>query len=216
MREMVKIENAVKIYKETKALNNVSVVFEKGKIHGIIGRNGSGKTVLLRSICGLTKLTSGKIVVNGKELGKDVDIPEKIGAIIEYPGFIPELSGYANLKYLAEINGSIGKDRIMEVMKLVGLENVGKKRVSKYSLGMKQRLGIAQAIMEYPELLILDEPTNGLDKDGVREFRELMLKLKEEGKTIIIASHNSEDINYLCENIIELDKGKIETNGGML
>ncbi|MBE5938402.1 MAG: ATP-binding cassette domain-containing protein [Lachnospiraceae bacterium] len=215
MNEIIKVKNAVKIYKETKALDDISVNFERGKIHGIIGRNGSGKTVLLRCICGLSKLTSGSIIVDGKELGRDIDIPENIGAIIEYPGFIPEMSGYKNLKYLADIKGVIDKKRILDVLKIVGLENVGKKRVGKYSLGMRQRLGIAQAIMESPEILILDEPTNGLDKNGVKEFRELMIKLKEEGKTIIIASHNSEDINFLCEDIIELDKGRIESGGNV-
>ncbi len=212
MEEIIKVENAVKVYKETRALNGVSVTFEKGKIHGIIGRNGSGKTVLLRSICGLTKLTSGVVYVRGEQIGKDVDIPTKIGAIIEYPGFIPELSGYGNLKYLADINGVVKKEKIIETLRLVGLEEASGKKVGKYSLGMKQRLGIAQAIMEDPEILILDEPTNGLDKDGVKEFRKLMLKLKDEGRTIVIASHNAEDIGYLCEHIIELDKGEVVEN----
>ncbi len=212
MEEIIKITNAVKVYKETRALDGISVTFEKGKIHGIIGRNGSGKTVLLRSICGLTKLTSGEICVRNKIIGQDIDIPDRIGAIIENPGFIPELNGYENLKYLADINGIVKKEKILDILKLVGLENAGRKKVGKYSLGMKQRLGIAQAIMEEPDILILDEPTNGLDKDGVRGFRELMMKLKSDGSTIIIASHNAEDINYLCEKTVELDKGRLVEN----
>ncbi|MBE5940711.1 MAG: ABC transporter ATP-binding protein [Lachnospiraceae bacterium] len=209
MECMIEIINATKKYKETVALDEVSLVFEKNKIHGIIGRNGSGKTVLLRAICGLTKLSTGTIKVAGKVLGKDCDMPGNIGAIIETPGFIPEFSGYENLKFLASIDKKIQKEDIVRVLELVGLNPKSKKRVSKYSLGMKQRLGIATAIMEKPELLILDEPTNGLDKQGVVEFRELMLKLKDEGATIIIASHNSEDIKCLCDTVVELDRGKV-------
>lgn len=206
---IINVEQAVKEFRETTALNDVSIAFERNKIHGLIGRNGSGKTVLLKCICGLMKLTSGTIQINGKIVGKDIQIPDNIGIIIEAPGFYPNFSGYENLKYLASIKGKIGKEEIREAITRVGLNPDMKKWVGKYSLGMRQRLGIAQAIMENPEILILDEPTNGLDKKGVEEFRELMKSFKEEGKTILLASHNSEDIGLLCDTVHELDGGTL-------
>lgn len=207
MEMMVEVEHAVKKFKDTCALNDVSISFEKNQIHGLIGRNGSGKTVLLKCICGLMNLSSGSIRLKGKEIGSEMQIPDDIGMIIEAPGFYPNFSGYENLKYLAEIKHRIGKEEIKNAMIRVGLNPDMKKWVGKYSLGMKQRLGIAQAIMENPELLILDEPTNGLDHKGVEEFRELMKSFKEEGKTIILASHNAEDIRQLCDTVHELDAG---------
>ncbi|MBP3338640.1 MAG: ABC transporter ATP-binding protein [Lachnospiraceae bacterium] len=206
---IIEVVNAVKKYKETIAVNDVSLNFERNKITGIIGRNGSGKTVLLKCICGLTKLSSGKIMVDGKIIGRDIETPKSIGVIIETPGFIQEFSGLKNLEILYMMNNKKDKEKLKEVMRTVGLNPDDKKRVSKYSLGMKQRLGIAQAIMENPDILILDEPTNALDKHGVDEFRQLLLKLKGEGKTIIIASHNSADIELLCDTVYELDGGKI-------
>ena len=206
---IIEVVNAVKKYKETIAVNDVSLKFERNKITGIIGRNGSGKTVLLKCICGLTKLSSGKIMVDGKIIGRDIETPKSIGVIIETPGFIQEFSGLKNLEILYMMNNKKDKEKLKEVMRNVGLNPDDKKRVSKYSLGMKQRLGIAQAIMENPDILILDEPTNALDKHGVDEFRQLLLKLKGEGKTIIIASHNSADIELLCDTVYELDGGKI-------
>lgn len=176
------IEDVVKKFKDTMVLNHVSISFEKGKIHGIIGRNGSGKTVLFKSICGFILLTSGKIIVNGQIIGKDIDIPKNIGAIIEAPGFLPGYSGYSNLKFLAMINRKISDKQIKETMIRVGLEPDSKKWVSKYSLGMRQRLGIAQAIMENPDILILDEPMNGLDNEGVEDIRNLLLNLKKKAK----------------------------------
>ncbi len=209
MGTIIEVNQAVKRYRETTALDGVTLSFEKNKIHGIIGRNGSGKTVLFKCITGLTHLSSGSIKVMDKVIGKDVQIPKNIGAIIETPGFINEFSGIKNLLFLASINRKIKKEQVEEAMRFVGLDPKSKKRVSKYSLGMRQRLGIAQAVMENPEILILDEPTNGLDKKGVEEFREYMLKLKGEGKTILIASHNAEDIRYLCDTVCELDQGKL-------
>ncbi|QNK42254.1 ATP-binding cassette domain-containing protein [Caproicibacter fermentans] len=205
------IEDVVKKFKDTMVLNHVSISFEKGKIHGIIGRNGSGKTVLFKSICGFILLTSGKIIVNGQIIGKDIDIPKNIGAIIEAPGFLPGYSGYSNLKFLAMINRKISDKQIKETMIRVGLEPDSKKWVSKYSLGMRQRLGIAQAIMENPDILILDEPMNGLDNEGVEDIRNLLLNLKKEGKTILIASHSSEDIDILCDTVHEMDGGSVQT-----
>lgn len=206
---IIEIENAVKKFHETTAVDNVNLSFEKGKIYGIIGRNGSGKTVLFKCICGLSHLTSGSITINGKKAGKGGNFSENIGIIIEHPGFLPNFSGYENLKMLACYRNQIGKKEIQKVMEQVGLDSVSKKQVGKYSLGMKQRLGIAQAIMEKPEILVLDEPMNGLDNRGVEEIRAILLKLKETGTTILLASHNREDIEVLCDEVFEMDRGKV-------
>ncbi len=207
MDNAITIENVVKRFKDATVLNKISVNFEQGKVHGLIGRNGSGKTMLMKCICGIVPLTSGKISVNGKAIGKDVDIPENVGVIIETPGFLPNYSAYSNLKFLAAIKGKIGKTEIKNAIKSVGLNPDDKKHVGKFSLGMRQRLGLAQAIMEDPDLLILDEPMNGLDKDGVKDMRQYLLDLKAQGKTILIASHSSEDIDVLCDTVCEMDKG---------
>lgn len=209
MENIISVKDVTKKFKEATALNHVSAEFEKGKIHGIIGRNGSGKTVLFKCICGLMYPSSGEIWVDGKHIGKDVDMPANVGAIIEAPGFLPTYSGYKNLSFLANINNKIGKKEIIAALETVGLGKTGKKHVGKYSLGMRQRLGIAQAIMEKPGILIFDEPMNGLDKEGVIEIRELLLKLKKEGVTILVASHNREDIDVLCDTVHEMEKGML-------
>jgi len=205
----IKVEGVTKSFKKATVLEDITIDFERGKIHGLVGRNGSGKTMLLKCICGFVIPTSGSIMVNGKIIGKDIDIPDNVGLIIETPGFLPNYDGFHNLKFLAMIRNKITDEKIKETMKRVGLGDVGKKHVGKYSLGMRQRLGIAQAIMEEPDILILDEPMNGLDNNGVEEMRELFLNLKEEGKTILLASHSKEDINLLCDKVYELDHGKI-------
>lgn len=207
MEKIIDVQNLNLTLGKNVILRNVNISFEKGKIHGIIGRNGSGKTMLMKCICGFIKQTSGKITVDGKQVGKDVDFPKNIGIIIETPGFIPYYSGYKNLRLLADLNKKIGKEEIRTTMEKVGLDPDLKRHVKKYSLGMRQRLGLAQAIMENPDLLILDEPMNGLDKDGVADMRKYLLELKEQGKTILIASHNSEDIEILCDTVCEMDKG---------
>lgn len=215
MKEYIIIENVSKSFQGVKVINNVNVSFEKGKIHGIIGRNGSGKTVLIKMMCGFVKADTGTITINNKIIGEDIDFPENVGVIIETPGFLPHLSGYKNLSYLASLQGKIGKEEIKEAIKSVGLNPDDKKKVGKYSLGMRQRLGLAQAIMEDPELLILDEPMNALDKNGVKDVRNLLSKLKSNGKTIIIISHNADDIEVLCDTVYEMDEGclkKIKTN----
>ena len=175
----------------------------------MIGRNGSGKTVLFKCICGFLRVDDGAVFVDEKQIGKEIEAPESIGAIIETPGFLPGYSARQNLQFLAGIRRKIGKKEIDEAIRKVGLDPEAKKHVGKYSLGMRQRLGIAQAIMEEPSLLILDEPMNGLDNQGVQEMRQLFLKLKEEGKTILLASHNREDIAALCDTTVEIDRGKI-------
>ena len=207
MEPMIVLENVVKKFKDYTALRGISISFEKGKIHGIVGRNGSGKTVMMKCICGLMHPDSGKITVNGKMIGKEVDIANDIGAIIEAPGFLPNYSGYRNLKFLADIKRVIGKQEIYAAMKTVGLDPDNGKHVGKYSLGMRQRLGLAQAIMENPSILILDEPMNGLDRKGVEEMRDLLVSFREQGKTVLLASHNREDIDILCDTVQEMEDG---------
>lgn len=207
METCIEVQNVVKRFRDQVVLKNVSISFEKGQIHGIVGRNGSGKTVLFKCICCLMHPEEGVILVNGKRVGRDVDMPEDIGAIIEAPGFLPNYSGYKNLRFLANIRRKIGKEEILNVLKTVGLDPESRKHVGKYSLGMRQRLGIAQAIMEDPEILILDEPMNGLDNAGVQDIRALLLELKAQGKTILLASHNHEDIAALCDTVHEMDGG---------
>ena len=210
METCIEVQNVVKRFRDQVVLKNVSISFEKGQIHSIVGRNGSGKTVLFKCICGLMHPEEGVILVNGKRVGRDVDMPEDIGAIIEAPGFLPNYSGYKNLRFLANIRRKIGKEEIVNVLKTVGLDPESRKHVGKYSLGMRQRLGIAQAIMEDPEILILDEPMNGLDNAGVQDIRALLLELKAQGKTILLASHNHEDIAALCDTVHEMDGGVLE------
>lgn len=207
--DAIAIKNLTKKFKEVIVLDNVNISFEKGKVHGLIGRNGSGKTMLMKCICGIVPYKIGEIRVNDKVIGKDVDIPANVGVIIETPGFLPNYSGFNNLKFLAKIKNKIGVNEIRNAISSVGLNPDDKKHVGKYSLGMRQRLGLAQAIMEDPELLILDEPMNGLDKDGVKDMRQYLLDLKEQGKTILIASHSAEDIDVLCDTVCEMDKGTL-------
>ena len=204
----IQVNDIVLRFKKDILLDHVSFQCEHGKIHGIVGRNGSGKTLLMKCICGFIRPNEGHIYVRDKEIGKDIDFTPDTGIIIETPGFIPYYSGYRNLKVLAAINNRISRKDIENAMYQVGLDPTMKKRVATYSLGMRQRLGIAQAIMEDPSLIILDEPFNGLDKHGVEEMREYFLSLKKKGKTILLTSHNTEDIEYLCDTVVEMDHGK--------
>lgn len=201
---MIQIENLSKEFKNEMVLQDVNLSMTEGKIYGLIGHNGSGKTVLMKCICGLLQPTQGTVTVNGKVIGKDVDFPESIGIMIETPGFIPYQSGKSNLKNLALIRNQIGNKEIEAVMRQVDLDPNSHKHVSKYSLGMRQRLGIAQAIMEQPDILILDEPFNGLDQQGISEMRELFLNLKKDGRIILLASHMKEDVELLCDEIYEI------------
>ena len=206
---MIDVKEVSLTLQKNQILKNINVHFEQGKIHGLIGRNGSGKTMLMKCICGFVKPTKGTVIVDGKRIGKDCDFPENTGIIIETPGFIQYYSGLKNLKLLADLKGKITADNIKNSMRQVGLDPDLKRPVRKYSLGMRQRLGLAQAIMEDPDLLILDEPMNGLDKDGVKDMRQYLLDLKEKGKTILIASHSAEDIDVLCDTVCEMDKGNL-------
>ena len=204
---VIRVEGVYKRFGTDTVLKDVSRSFERGRIHGIVGNNGSGKTVLMKCICGFLIPTEGEVIVNGKRVGKDVDFPPGLGLIIETPGFLPNMTGVKNLEILASLNKKIGLEQIAAAIRRVGLDPLMKKPVGKYSLGMRQRLGIAQAIMEDPALLILDEPLNGLDKHGVREMRQLIKGLKEQGKTILLASHNQGDIDELCDTVCEMDAG---------
>ena len=209
MDNIIVIENLHKSFGKTEILHGINKTFERSKIHGLVGNNGSGKTVLMKCICGFLIPDSGKVTVNGKVIGKDTDFPQNTGIIIETPGFLPSVSGYENLRLLASLRHVIGKEVIYETMKTVGLDPESRKHVSEYSLGMRQRLGIAQAIMESPELLILDEPFNGLDRNGVEEIRTLLLKLCADGITILLSDHNNENIQTLCNTVSMMDAGVI-------
>lgn len=190
-------------------LKKVSLRLEKGKIHGIIGRNGSGKTVLMKCICGFLQPTMGAVKVFGKMIGSDCDFAPDTGMLIETPGFLSHETGMNNLEWLAKLGKGTSKERISDLIRIVGLDPAMKKKVGQYSLGMRQRLGIAQALLDDPSLLILDEPMNGLDKTGVKDIRTLLLSLKEQGKTILLASHFAQDIDELCDTVYEMDQGTI-------
>ncbi|WP_434310578.1 ATP-binding cassette domain-containing protein [Hominifimenecus sp. rT4P-3] len=207
MRTVIQIENLSKSFGEDLVLKKINREFEEGKIHGIVGNNGSGKTVMMKCICGFLKPSEGRVFVNFQQVGKDVDFPKDVGIIIETPGFLPNLSGQKNLELLASLQKKIHRGVIRDTIRRVGLDPDSKKPVSKYSLGMRQRLGIAQAIMEDPSILILDEPFNGLDKNGVAQMRELIKGLRGQGKTILLASHNQMDIDELCDTVCEMDAG---------
>lgn len=194
--EGIIVNHITKSFKEETVLKDVVLSVPKGKICGIIGRNGSGKTVLFKCICGLLQVDKGDIQVDHRQ----------IGAIIEEPGFLGQYSGRKNLELLASISGK-KISNYQKILKMVGLLEAGDKKVRKYSMGMKQRLGIAQAIMEDQNIIILDEPMNGLDNAGVEEMRKLFLNLREQGKTILLASHNRDDIEILCDVVYEMDHG---------
>lgn len=204
----IEVKSVTKRFKDKTIINNISISLEAGKIHGLIGRNGSGKTVLMKMIIGFLKPDSGEIRVFGDLIGKDVDFAKNVGAIIETPGFLPFETGFSNLKYLASIRGKISDIEIRQAISSVGLDPNDKKHVGKYSLGMRQRLGLAQAIMENPDLLILDEPMNGLDKDGVLEMRQYLLGLKEQvdDDPVPVTDNPSEEVPDVAEKVNPLPK----------
>lgn len=206
---MIRVEHLSKTYGEETVLKDIDVLFEKGTIYGLVGANGCGKTTLMRCICGFTRPTSGMVYVNGKRIGKDVDFAPSTGIIIEAPGFLPHYSGLRNLQILAGISGEASKERAMEVMRLVDLNPDDKKPVGKYSLGMRQRLGLAQAMMENPDILMLDEPFNGLDKNGMQDIRQLLQRLKKQGKLIILVSHYAQEIEDNCDIVWEIAHGRL-------
>ena len=206
---MIKIENYTQKIKKDIILNDINLHLKENKIYGFVGRNGSGKSILFKGICGLLNISNGKIIIKGKEIGKDIDFYDNLGAVLDGAGFLPNLSSFDNLKLLASIRNKISDSDIKSALNKVGLDTNDKKKYKKYSLGMKQKLALAQAIMENPELLILDEPFNGLDSYMVKDIREMLIDYKKEGKTILISSHIKEDIDILCDEVYELDRGNI-------
>ena len=209
MSEII-IENLSKTIKNNKILDNVNLTFESGHVYGLVGRNGSGKTMLLRAICGLIFPDSGKVIIDGKQLHKDISFPESCGIIIENTDLLPNFSAFDNLKMLSEIKNTANDNMIKSAIKSVGLDPDSKKKVKTFSLGMKQRLSIAQALFEDPDILLLDEPTNALDEDGVNYVRRILLEQKKKNKLIIIASHNKEDISLLSDTVISVSNGRFQ------
>lgn len=197
------------VIKRNTVIDQISLRLESGNVTGIKGVNGSGKTMLMRLIAGLIKPTAGEVVIDGQQLWKDISFPKSIGLLIENPAFLDSYSGFDNLKILASINDVIGDDRIKEVLSAVGLETAGRKKYKAYSLGMKQRLGIAAAIMESPDLILLDEPTNALDSDGVEMVKEIVRREKERGALVIVACHDETVINEMADDIIYLSDGVV-------
>lgn len=206
----ISLKNVSKSYKGTTIFNSVNLEIEKGKIYGIVGPNGSGKSVLFKIICGFIFPDSGEVSVKGEDIGKSKRFPENTGIIIDRPGYIANKTGYENLRELALINNEISDAQIKSSMEIVGLKPSLTEKVKNYSLGMKQKLAIAQAIMEKQQLLILDEPFNALDVDSVKNIRELLLKYKNEGRTILITSHNNEDIDILCDHVYRINRENLE------
>ena len=204
---MILLENICVNLSRRAILKDVSAQFDDGHIHGIIGNNGSGKSVMFKTICGFIRPARGRVTLDGVDYAAMHKFPPHMGLLIESPGMLPECSGYENLMRLASIRGVITRKDVCNAIATVGLDPSDRRTVSKYSLGMKQRLGIAQAIMENPDILLLDEPMNGLDNAGVREMRELFKSLRAQGKTILLASHNPLDIEELCDTVCEMDGG---------
>ena len=204
---VIRVEHACKSFKKQQVLKDVSLSCNPGEICGIVGHNGSGKTVLFKCICGLLYLDSGSIYIRDKKMHKEIDMLNEAGVIIEEPAFLGNSSGYKNLDYLYQLRHKKNKEHLYNILEKVGLDPKSKKKVKNYSMGMRQRLAIAQAIMEDQNILILDEPMNGLDKNGVADMRKLFLELKEMGKAIVLASHNKEDIDVLCDSVYEMEMG---------
>ena len=203
------LKNVTKKFGENVILKNVNLKFESGKIYGFIGRNGSGKSVLLKLICGFYTVTSGEILLDGMNYIEKNSFPEDTRALIEKPNFIPDLTGFENLKLLASIQNKINDDQIKRAMEEVNIPISSDKKYSKYSLGTKQKLGIAQVLMEDPKIIILDEPFNGIENETVKKLRKVLLKEKKKGKIIILATHIKEDIDELADVVYEVDNGII-------
>lgn len=206
----IRLEDASRTMGNEKVIDNVNITFESGHIYGLQGKNGSGKTMLMRAICGLIHLDQGEIWLDDKLLGKDMEFPESVGALLENTGFMENDTAMRNLKILAEIKNTIGEEDIKNTMEALGLEPYSKKKVKKYSLGMKQKLGIIAAVMEHPKLIILDEPTNALDTQSIEKLNVLLQKeMKEYQPIIIIASHDREELSILCDTIYKVENGRV-------
>lgn len=212
----ISIEHVTKKIKDATVLKDICLEMKGGTVYGLQGKNGSGKTMLMRAISGLIRPTSGRIVINGEQLHKNISIPRSIGLLLENPSLLPEYDVSQNLKLLAKMQGGVPEEEIRQLIRDVGLEDAGHKKVEKYSLGMKQRLGIAAAILGSPDIILLDEPINAIDGEGVEEIRSLILSLKNEKRIIIVACHDKEEMNLLADEIVHLRDGRIEgqENGG--
>lgn len=212
----ISIEHVTKKIKDATVLKDICLEMKGGTVYGLQGKNGSGKTMLMRAISGLIRPTSGRIVINGEQLHKNISIPRSIGLLLENPSPLPEYDASQNLKLLAKMQGGVPEEEIRQLIRDVGLDDAGHKKVEKYSLGMKQRLGIAAAILGSPDIILLDEPINAIDGEGVEEIRSLILSLKNEKRIIIVACHDKEEMNLLADEIVHLRDGRIEgqENGG--
>lgn len=212
----ISIEHVTKKIKDATVLKDICLEMKGGTVYGLQGKNGSGKTMLMRAISGLIRPTSGRIVINGEQLHKNISIPRSIGLLLENPSLLPEYDASQNLKLLEKMQGGVPEEEIRQLIRDVGLEDAGHKKVEKYSLGMKQRLGIAAAILGSPDIILLDEPINAIDGEGVEEIRSLILSLKNEKRIIIVACHDKEEMNLLADEIVHLRDGRIEgqENGG--
>lgn len=208
---LIEMKNIYKSYKDLTIFEDLNLIIETGKIYGIVGPNGSGKSVLFKLICGFIRPNHGEVLIRGEYLHKDITFPKDFGIIIDRPGYLGNKTGFENLKSLARIQNKINDEQIIKTMDLVGLQSTSEQKVQKYSLGMKQKLALAQAFMENQETLILDEPFNALDFESVKKLHSLLLNYKKEGKTIIMTSHNQEDIDLLCDEVYRIDKFKLES-----
>lgn len=209
---MISVDNLTLVLGKRTILNHINAHFPAGQIHGLVGRNGSGKTMLMKCISGFIRPTNGRIVIDGKRMGFGSEFPDNMGILIETPGFLPYVSGLRNLKMLAELRDHIDTAQIRQTMELVELDPDLRLPVRKYSLGMRQRLGLAQALMEAPDILLLDEPFNGLDKGGMIKMRSFLKSYCTPNRTIILASHSAEDIAILCDTVWEMDRGVLKKN----
>ena len=206
----IKIENYSKNIGKNRVLSDINLILESGIVYGLKGKNGSGKTMLMRAISGLISPTVGKVIINEKVLGRDISFPESIGILIENPSFLSQYSGFDNLKMIASIKNCVEDEKIKMYMSELGLDPDDTKKYRKYSLGMKQKLGIVCAIMENPDIVILDEPINALDEESVEKVKQVITRIKTEDKIIIIACHDKEELFYLADKIIEIEEGKIK------
>lgn len=211
----IEIKNLSKNFKKVNILNSINLTFESGTIYGLIGRNGTGKSVFLKTLCGFYYPSSGEILFDGKNYSANNLYPDNLRSLIEKPSFMPNLTGYENLELLASIQNKIGKSEIEETLKKVNLFEEKDKKYSKYSLGMKQKLGIAQVLMENPEIIILDEPFNAIEEETVNKIKNILLEEKSKGKLIILSSHIKDDINSLADIILTMNNGTIEVQKNM-
>lgn len=211
---IITLDKAAKTIHGAQVLKSVSLELVSGRVYGLMGPNGSGKTMLMRLACGLILPSSGSVEIDGKRLGRDMDFPESVGLLIESPAFLPSYTGYKNLELLASIKGRVSAEDLRNALRDVGLEPADKRKYRKYSLGMKQRLGLAAAIMEKPDLLILDEPTNALDREGVKLVPELVKREKKRGALVLLTCHDSALLREMSDTIILIEEGRAVEEAG--